>query len=74
MVYTYSVREILKSATFDAWLSNLKDRQAKVRIAVRLDRLAFGNPGDVQPVGAGVSEMRIDQGLVGVIHGNEETR
>ena len=74
MVYTYSVREILKSATFDAWLSNLKDRQAKVRIAVRLDRLAFGNPGDVQPVGAGVSEMRIDQGLEGVIHGNEETR
>lgn len=31
-------------------------------IAARLDRLAFGNAGDVKPVGQGVSELRIDYG------------
>jgi putative addiction module killer protein len=56
------VPEIVKSATFDAWFSRLKDRQAMARIAVRIDRLALGNPGDVKPVGSGVSEMRIDYG------------
>jgi putative addiction module killer protein len=56
------VREILKSASFDAWLSRLKDRQAMVRIAARIDRLALGNPGDVKSVGSGISEMRIDYG------------
>lgn len=33
-----------------------------MKIAVRIDRLALGNPGDVKPVGSGVSEMRIDYG------------
>jgi putative addiction module killer protein len=56
------VREILKSATFDAWFSRFKDRQAMARIAARIDRLAHGNPGDVKPVGSGISEMRIDYG------------
>ena len=54
--------EILKSVTFDTWLSGLRDRRARIRIAARLDRLALGNPGDVKPVGSGVSEMRIDYG------------
>jgi putative addiction module killer protein len=40
----------------------LKDRQAMARIAARIDRLALGNPGDVKPVGSGISEMRIDYG------------
>ncbi len=30
---------------------------------MRVDRLALGNPGDVKPVGEGVSEMRVDYGL-----------
>lgn len=34
----------------------------KARIAARIDRLALGNPGDVKPVGAGVSEMRVAYG------------
>lgn len=29
---------------------------------MRVDRLALGNPGDVKPVGKGVSEMRVDYG------------
>jgi putative addiction module killer protein len=40
----------------------LKDRRAKARIQVRIDRLALGNPGDVEPVGSGISEMRVDYG------------
>jgi putative addiction module killer protein len=54
--------ELIKSATFDAWLTGLRDAQTRVRILTRLDRLAIGNPGDVKPVGEGISEMRIDFG------------
>jgi putative addiction module killer protein len=54
--------EVVKSATFDRWLRKLKDRRAAARVQVRIDRLAAGNPGDVRPVGGGVSELRIDYG------------
>lgn len=54
--------ELIRSATFDRWLSELRDRRAVARIAARLDRLASGNPGDTQPVGDGVSELRINYG------------
>lgn len=53
---------LIKSETFDRWLSGLRDRSAKARIEVRIRRLGLGNPGDVKPVGEGVSEMRIDYG------------
>lgn len=53
---------ILKSQVFDHWLARLRDRRARARIILRIDRLALGNPGDVEPVGSGVSEMRIDYG------------
>lgn len=53
---------IVRSSTFDAWLSQLRDAQAKARILVRITRLSLGNPGDVKPVGQGISEMRIDHG------------
>jgi putative addiction module killer protein len=56
------VYEIRRSTAFDAWLTNLNDSNARARIAVRIDRLALGNPGDVKPVGGGVSELRIDYG------------
>ncbi|HTA66133.1 MAG TPA: type II toxin-antitoxin system RelE/ParE family toxin [Xanthomonadaceae bacterium] len=54
--------ELLKSATFDRWLVALKDRLAKARIEARIRRMSLGNPGDVRPVGEGISEMRIDHG------------
>jgi putative addiction module killer protein len=54
--------EVVRSATFDRWLTKLKDRRAAARVLVRVTRLAAGNPGDVRPVGAGVSEIRIDYG------------
>jgi putative addiction module killer protein len=47
---------------FRAWLRGLKDRVGAARIAARLDRLAAGNPGDVKPVGQGVSELRVPHG------------
>ncbi len=54
--------ELLSTPVFDDWLVRLKDRRAVARIAVRLDRLAAGNPGDVKSVGEGVSELRIAYG------------
>jgi putative addiction module killer protein len=54
--------EIVKSATFDRWLHSLKDRRVVARVLVRIDRLVAGNPGDVKPVGDGISELRIDCG------------
>ena len=54
--------EVLQSATFESWFKGLRDIQARARITARIRRLALGNPGDVKPVGAGVSEMRIDYG------------
>jgi putative addiction module killer protein len=62
MVYTLAVVRILKSTTFDAWMKGLADHRAKARIEARIRRLSLGNPGDVKPVGSGVSEMRIDYG------------
>ena len=54
--------EIRQTEVFAHWLSGLHDARARGRIAMRIDRLAHGNPGDARPVGAGVSEMRIDYG------------
>jgi putative addiction module killer protein len=54
--------EIRKTAEFDSWLKRLRDTKGKAKILIRIDRLARGNPGDVGPVGEGVSEMRIDFG------------
>jgi putative addiction module killer protein len=44
------------------WLERLKDRQARTRIEARLARIAVGNFGDVEAVGEGVMELRIDWG------------
>jgi putative addiction module killer protein len=54
--------EIVKSDTFDRWLRKLRDPQAKARVEMRIRRLSLGNAGDVQPIGEGLSEMRIDYG------------
>ena len=54
--------EVRQTEAFAAWFNRMRDRRAKARVAVRIDRLALGNPGDVRPVGEGVSELRIDYG------------
>lgn len=61
-VYTSSMVEVIQSATFAKWLSDLRDQQARARIQSRIDRLAIGNPGDVKPTQKGISEMRINYG------------
>jgi putative addiction module killer protein len=60
--YTTPVLEVRQTAVYVRWFAGLRDRQARLRIASRIRRLALGNPGDVKPVGEGVSELRIDYG------------
>ncbi|MDE1007600.1 MAG: type II toxin-antitoxin system RelE/ParE family toxin [Paraburkholderia fungorum] len=54
--------ELIKTDVFDRWLTELRDIRARARIEARIRRLSLGNPGDVKPVGEGISEMRIDYG------------
>ena len=54
--------EIRETAKFRKWLDRLRDRTAKAQIAIRIDRIAQGNPGDAKSVGKGVLEARIDYG------------
>jgi putative addiction module killer protein len=56
------VVEIRKTDVFAKWIDELQDIRARARILVRIERLAAGNPGDVKPIGEGVSEIRIDYG------------
>ena len=43
-------------------MAGLPDHRARAKIAARIDRLAVRNPGDVAPVGEGISELRIHYG------------
>ena len=54
--------EIKQTETFRRWKNRLKDNRARALIAARINRLANGLAGDVQPVGEGVSELRIHYG------------
>ena len=51
-----------KTALIVKWLDGLRDFKARARVQARIERLVAGNPGDVEPVGEGVSELRIDYG------------
>lgn len=53
---------IRSTETFNHWLAKLRDRRARAKIAIRVRRAGLGHFGDCAPVGAGVSEMRIDYG------------
>ena len=53
---------IRKTLVYAEWIDNLRDLQGRARILMRVERLAAGNPGDVKPVGGGVSELRIHFG------------
>ena len=54
--------EVRKTAAFVQWLDGLRDIRARARVQARIERLTSGNPGDVEPVGEGVSELRINYG------------
>jgi len=52
----------IESSKFRSWLKKLKDDTGRARIVARINRLMEGLPGDVAPVGQGVSELRIHYG------------
>jgi putative addiction module killer protein len=56
------VIELKQTETFRKWRARLRDHRARALIASRLDRLAYGHAGDVEPVGEGISELRIHHG------------
>ncbi len=62
VAYNNYMVEIRQTEVYTRWFGRLRDRQARVRIDSRIRRLSLGNPGDVRPVGEGVSEIRIDYG------------
>lgn len=54
--------EVRKTEAYARWLDGLRDTRARARVLARVERLAAGNPGDAEPVGEGVSELRINYG------------
>lgn len=60
--YTGTVNTFNQTTIFSDWLSVLADKVAKARIVARIEAAKMGNFGDCEPVGEGVSEMRIDVG------------
>lgn len=53
---------LIRTKEFDEWLSKLRDAKGKARIIARIRSAELGNLGDVEPVGEGVSEMRVHYG------------
>lgn len=60
--YNQPIKVIHTTDLFMAWFSDLRDKQAMRLIQARIDRAEDGNFGDCEPVGEGVSEMRIHYG------------
>jgi putative addiction module killer protein len=58
-----TVNTLLRSSDFDDWLTRLADQKARARILARLASAEFGNFGDCEAVGDGVSEMRVHVGV-----------
>lgn len=58
----YKMTTVNQTQIFRDWLDALRDETAKAKILVRIQRLADGNPGKVEAVGNGVSEMKINYG------------
>jgi putative addiction module killer protein len=62
MVDTGSAVEVRSTERFEAWFEDLYDPRARLRIQVRIDRLASGNPGLHRVLPGGVRELKIDYG------------
>ena len=54
--------EVRQTLIFQKWFRDLRDLRARAQIIRRIERAQVGNLGDVEPVGDGVSEMRIHYG------------
>jgi putative addiction module killer protein len=53
--------EVKRTDAFDGWLKGLQDSKGRTRIQARIDRLANGNPGDVGPIGEGLTELQVER-------------
>lgn len=62
MGYDSPTVRICQTEVYESWFRRLRDTRTRARILARIRRLSLGNPGDVAPVGEGVSEMRIHHG------------
>ena len=54
--------QVRQTERFVRWLEDLRDLRGRAKVLARIERLISGNPGDAKPVGAGVSELRINYG------------
>jgi putative addiction module killer protein len=54
--------QIQMTEDYRDWINSLRDRAARARIQVRIDRLVHGNPGSCRHLADGVSELKIDYG------------
>ncbi|MEK7990618.1 MAG: type II toxin-antitoxin system RelE/ParE family toxin [Thiotrichaceae bacterium] len=54
--------EIKSTEAFSKWLSKLKDMKGRIAVARRIERMQYGNFGDVKSVGTSISELRITTG------------
>lgn len=54
--------DVRKTDEYLTWFDSLKSPQVRAKVMVRIRRLSLGNPGDVGPIGEGVSELRIHYG------------
>ncbi len=62
MVYIKNMKIISETDTYSDWFDKLRDARARAKILARLRRAELGNFGDCEPVGEGVSELRIHYG------------
>ena len=44
------------------WLCGLRDARAKAKIIMQVDKMELGLFGDVEPIGEGLSELRVHYG------------
>lgn len=58
--YIASIMEVRQTDLYSCWFKKLKDPRAKAKIDIRIRRLSLGNLGDAEPIGKGLSELRID--------------
>src|SRR5690554_3682362 len=54
--------EVRTAPEFRKWFRSLKDQRARARIQARIDRVEMGNFGDAEPIGEGITELRIFYG------------
>ena len=50
------------NSPYSDWLGGLRDARAKAKIIMQVDKMELGLFGDVEPVGEGLSELRIHYG------------